>query len=1142
MDLVLELASAQSRKRYKNHSPKEWEQITELPWCSNLIATMDRDALFANMPQQFQVTLAKTVLDAADVFTERKFQAALTDQARESKNILQVIRRDMVWDKQRDLGNTARHVLSYILLDRLLAVFTKQRNQMLVERGSLPDAMEKKLKKTLPSWATLRNWPLHVRNLATEFERAKSSGQLIDRRERGSLMRSLNQREGTISFQKALYNMEVAAQHLRVLNQGSPDLPSNIQEMTQWLKKHDEMPDDLDLQRYEGQKWRSPLHCALAISPLILLMGKKLTSKEASKEDLIKASCSFAVTSKDIWCTLGTDRPEELFQMESALWEEIGKIALGRKVAEEAFDGFLDSCRKISPNLEFPIGISDFFQDTEHVHANIQEQNPRVDLLHYFSQHPPGTSQQQTVHDDAASQQDVIESSNKKRKLELHENDHEPEHDEVPCKKARTSSPEPTEDGTEDLSMDVQGDGHTVDQVMGDGGSRRLDHNDIMGDGEHPPVDQVDSKDNLQETNEAEVKKEEEADWKVKGEAERKVKEKARQKQKEEKKKNRDENARKKKKGTKDLDEDQDSDVGPLSDCVDRKPIIGPLYSFISASGEVVQYCPIRFHQADLDALSSLVAKSRETSLLHTYPDVFGRNAPPEASTQLTVSSTPPHLTVHHSSHADWTNLSRSQQQEVFRVKAVVLHSGPNRRLGGKDAFEELVRELGHPLTKRTVHDLKRRGMSAEAKVVHRIGNLEEVLEEVQRDDPRPLNIFGIPGTQTANCFAGGLSTDDIAYRYISDPNTTKHYLPLKDISWSSVQLKHAFSPGHVNAHGFCTKIDVVIGVKLVFILTPSVQNDYVDLSLPRFFDGLDFGLNNQCDFMPTCICLQAGDSIHYFTNAERKDHRLLLCNIMEFWSTSILDCTERYLRKSQSTDTLPDLPNLLTYTGIMDFLSVYIILVLGPVLWPEAYLDHSKEDMKRYMDAYKISLNHANHIMDWIKKHVALVRFVWEPSDSQITFHTRHSCADVMDSYVFQVGGTLLQQAQENGQTNPHKRLPTEEAVKAALCKRLRAWKRPDIFARIEEARSAENDEQVAEFGTLKLTAGCLGDSYEWTLDRQGLYWSTELSREDPQFTCPEDTVYLAKHLARYAEAPPTTMISSEMPGYVPWDKFDDE
>ncbi|KAJ3880374.1 hypothetical protein F5051DRAFT_450771 [Lentinula edodes] len=141
----------------------------------------------------------------------------------------------------------------------------------------------------------------------------------------------------------ALYIMENisrAALHLSLIKKGVLIFPQTYTEFKKECGINGPLDGDDENFEYSASNFQFPLHAAVAISILILLVGVTLTEVNTSYEHLLKVAYE-----------IGPNRPKNLQQIESFMWSKLIEVAEGNITAQQMLSDSLDEIRRV--------GISD---------------------------------------------------------------------------------------------------------------------------------------------------------------------------------------------------------------------------------------------------------------------------------------------------------------------------------------------------------------------------------------------------------------------------------------------------------------------------------------------------------------------------------------------------------------------------------------------------------------------------------------------------------------------------------------------------------------------------------------------------------------------------------------------------------------
>ncbi|KAJ3499603.1 hypothetical protein NLJ89_g10084 [Agrocybe chaxingu] len=186
------------------------------------------------------------------------------------------------------------------------------------------------------SWEHLHDWPALLKKTRAMLRKAQSAGGGVLSLQCGTqptaqeaqhlvLLNSVVGRDSTVKLAKILSNIEIAAMHLNVMLQGNIDLPDKLSWFSS-VKSVSEGELSAEAQRFLApfiktpHRLRLPLHLALLISPLYLLVFAQLHKKDWDRWKLVITSF-----------LLGNQKPRLLTSTELALWRVIFTVARGGK-------------------------------------------------------------------------------------------------------------------------------------------------------------------------------------------------------------------------------------------------------------------------------------------------------------------------------------------------------------------------------------------------------------------------------------------------------------------------------------------------------------------------------------------------------------------------------------------------------------------------------------------------------------------------------------------------------------------------------------------------------------------------------------------------------------------------------------------
>ena len=226
---------------------------------------------------------------------------------------------------------------------------------------------------------------------------------------------------------KIINNIQVAAMHLAYLKEGKLDFIDD--EVNDKIAKH--------LPRLQGihnlRRLRLPLIMAAFVSPICLLMPKKLYAMEVARETIL-----------DVWQSLGNRRPIVVKTIEDRLWNLLEGL-LGSNDIENDISCTLQSISRISNNVtEIDNELSLWFKTDPNV-----ETNTRFGVL---------SVRNSEINNDAsrdANEEEDRETFTKKRQAEYGEEDKETsEEDEETSNKMQDEYEEEEDEDTSNKMQD----------------------------------------------------------------------------------------------------------------------------------------------------------------------------------------------------------------------------------------------------------------------------------------------------------------------------------------------------------------------------------------------------------------------------------------------------------------------------------------------------------------------------------------------------------------------------------------------------------------------------------------------------------------------------------------------------------------
>lgn len=99
-------------------------------------------------------------------------------------------------------------------------------------------------------------------------------------------------------------------------------------------------------------------------------------------------------------------------------------------------------------------------------------------------------------------------------------------------------------------------------------------------------------------------------------------------------------------------------------------------------------------------------------------------------------------------------------------------------------------------------------------------------------------------------------------------------------------------------------------------------------------------------------------------TNTFHPDHRLLLAHMSLYWANTIMEESDDYL----SSLPRPHLPDIQSYSGLVDLLSLMNIIIFGSILWQERYTDDPLSS--EHEEVYKAAHQRVMTLAKWLMEH----------------------------------------------------------------------------------------------------------------------------------------------------------------------------
>ncbi|KAL0563669.1 hypothetical protein V5O48_018396, partial [Marasmius crinis-equi] len=379
--------------------------------------------------------------------------------------------------------------------------------------------------------------------------------------------------------------------------------------------------------------------------------------------------------------------------------------------------------------------------------------------------------------------------------------------------------------------------------------------------------------------------------------------------------------------------------------------------------------------------------------------------------------------------HDKYLRTSRAELQDIFAGHHILVEGQPVPTEDQKWC-PQVISRIGNMHVQREIHDLSLRADVLHANDQICEGTLHDVHWEGAHLFGKQLNCLDTPGPPVGDAlYPSRLQLDARASQGLT-PEDTKYLgsqrYPSESTYWHLLATQYCTHPCHIDTSGFATSVSVQVGLKLFVLLVPgeslpSFAESNGSLSFPQFDDDM----SNKVGMIPVPVLLGPGDTLimrpctphwvytlesslchgsHFFAGSTMTDtcfgllhtftsgfyitnqpdisHRLTLARIMCFWADALIDSGFFDCSKPPLVEDLPDLWSI---SGVIDFLSLYNVIYLGSLLWPERYRKESldEESLKAYeegLKAYDRARARADALFDWVD---ARIRVVLGPSPS---------------------------------------------------------------------------------------------------------------------------------------------------------------
>ncbi|KAL0569385.1 hypothetical protein V5O48_012579 [Marasmius crinis-equi] len=429
--------------------------------------------------------------------------------------------------------------------------------------------------------------------------------------------------------------------------------------------------------------------------------------------------------------------------------------------------------------------------------------------------------------------------------------------------------------------------------------------------------------------------------------------------------------------------------------------------------GKPLTFAPESYASSDLQDLFKLLSLANVTNTQHLRTPLFSRTLTDTTTANPTPSHPKPHPALLVVTHEEILKRSRSHQQELFR-HANILIKGCWVPQHEQKWNEDNLSTIGDMDEMREMHALWLRGKGSAANDQIRKGTFRDILYEGGREGGLLLNCLDIPGLPSHDGYkVTQLQSCARAYQHGRKPGVDLDY-PLDTSVWHLLATKHASHYAHVDTSGYGTMIAPQIGTKLFFLLLPASGADDFD----RTNGSLRFGetahnMENEVGMVVVPVILRPGDVLlmrpctyHYvltlesslchgshfvcastitdtcygilhdfthhdsITNQDDVVHRHTLARLVIYWKKRLVDSHSQFFSRADGVP-LDDLPNFKSFEGIMGFLSVYNIILLESIIWPERYCGQPLDE--GVVEMYKEAKASAESLLTFLDTNIRI-------------------------------------------------------------------------------------------------------------------------------------------------------------------------
>ncbi|ESK82052.1 hypothetical protein Moror_13424 [Moniliophthora roreri MCA 2997] len=852
-------------------------------------------------------------------------------------------------------------------------------------------------------------------------------------------LRRMNCRLKRSELDKNLHNMEAAAFALTFFLMGHHDLPSQRDATAIFGES---VANIRSVETKVPKRVRQPLFMAVTISPLILLVNISLLGNDIKRDRMVEA-----------WFALGNDKPKMLVKIENWLWE--GLFDMGRKgtFAEHALEKFLKRVDSIDLGV-LNLRTKTFFQKALSPECRVdsnsaplpEERTP----THNESANGPHSHDgleralsTECLVDSGSAQQLVNTAITTDEVVNVHVPQNNPDAVASPIRsecadhlgRRHLGSANPCDCGYDANSL------HTLSSHFP---SHRHNSASSITAGSSPLSNVADSDNDMPQTPNFDVPAESLTRHPLHHEEQNQARR------------------------SPDVEAARHADTLLRPAIFNNAPILRMTrrtYLIYALDGRSVKYAPSFFPESVRDLheeLHRLLGLANEAAVGNGGAPIA---LPPDQAVRRSVRG------INCMPYEDFARMDRSVVRKLFRVNhLLVTHVPLNGLVGGsfdRMCLQNFASEMGFH-KKREMYDFSRLSLDHAAEVV--AASFEDLITEAHNTGRllACVNVSGgDPGFPMADVL-NALRSDHDAWLDMQPHSqhsfasvTTNPYACL-DMVWRVASVKDVVERGRFSPSGFATSIGVEVGAKLVLLFVPRDSDDYARTDLASVA-GLDS--HQHMDAQTVAVVLLPGDillirpgTFHYVVSLQhsisrdsfflscvtirqtcwalfhemfrdqrreaprrKREDRLWLVQLMVHWHYAIMHNSASYIELcADGNPSAAHIPNLLTFTGLIDFLTMFNVLELGDVLWHELYSEDdaafSSDDHSYLLKAYQTGCTLGREILDWFREHFIIESIAWPYPPWQSLYHDLIDPAGriehIFRSYMLQQCSALLAEA----------------------------------------------------------------------------------------------------------------------------------